>query len=147
MPTAEDRLRDLLVDLVTNTHRFTKLASSFASDRYPRAWMRALSLLDEYGEMRISEFARLDRCSQPSATALLRKLGQHGYAERRPDPEDARAVRVALTDRGRRILTDGRNEVADALAPYFVDLEPVQIEKLAAGLAELRSIIKTSDPG
>ncbi|GAA3170253.1 hypothetical protein GCM10020255_058560 [Rhodococcus baikonurensis] len=96
--------------------------------------------------MRISDFARLDRCSQPSATALLRKLGEHGYVERRADPEDARAVRVAMTENGRKILNDGRNEIADALVPHFVELEPEQIKKLADGLAELRSIIKTSDP-
>lgn len=95
--------------------------------------------------MRVSDFARLDRCSQPSATALLRTLGEHGYVERRTDPEDLRAVRVVMTDEGRKVLDHGRNEIADALVPYFVDLEPEQIVKLTEGLAELRSIIKTSD--
>lgn len=148
MTDEEQQLHELLVDLVSNTHRFAKLAGSFASDQYPRAWLRALSLLEEYGEMRISDFARLDRSSQPSATALLRKLGENGYVERRADPpEDARAVRVAMTDKGRKILNDGRNEIADALVPpHFVELGPEQIKKLADGLAELRSIIKTSDP-
>ncbi len=117
MTDEEQQLHELLVDLVSNTHRFAKLAGSFASDQYPRAWLRALSLLEEYGEMRISDFARLDRSSQPSATALLRKLGENGYVERRADPEDARAVRVAMTDKGRKILNDGRNEIADALVP------------------------------
>ena len=87
--TKNSNCTKLLVDLVSNTHRFAKLAGSFASDQYPRAWLRALSLLEEYGEMRISDFARLDRSSQPSATALLRKLGENGYVERRADPEDA----------------------------------------------------------
>ncbi|AGT91188.1 MarR family transcriptional regulator [Rhodococcus sp. WS1] len=146
MTDEEQQLHELLVDLVSNTHRFAKLAGSFASDQYPRAWLRALSLLEEYGEMRISDFARLDRSSQPSATALLRKLGENGYVERRADPEDARAVRVAMTEKGRKILNDGRNEIADALVPHFVELGPEQIKKLADGLAELRSIIKTSDP-
>lgn len=51
-----------------------------------------------------------------------------------------------MTEKGRKILNDGRNEIADALVPHFVELGPEQIKKLADGLAELRSIIKTSDP-
>ena len=63
---------------------------------------------------------------------------------RRPDPDDARAVRVSITDPGRDWLTVARNEIAGALAPHFADLEPEQLERLTQGLAELRSIVKSS---
>ena len=140
----DTRLQSLLVDLVTNSHRFTRLASSFGSEDRPRTWTRALALLDDHDELRISEFARIDRCSQPSATALLQKLADRGYVARRPDPEDARAVRVSITDLGREWLTVSRNEIAGALAPHFADLEPEQLERLTQGLSELRSIVKSS---
>ncbi len=146
MPDQEQRLHDLLVDLVSNTHRFTKMATSLAADRYPRTWLRALALLEEYGEMRISDFAKIDHCSQPSATAVMRTLGERGLVERRPDPDDARAVLVAMTDVGRKTLADGRDAIADALIPHFADLEPEQIERLTVGLAELRSMITSARP-
>lgn len=141
MPDQEQRLHDLLVELVSNTHRFTKMATSLAAERYPRTWLRALALLEEHGEMRISDFARLSHCSQPSATAVLRTLSERGLVERGPDPDDARAVRVAMTDVGQKTLTDGRNAIADALVPHFSHLEPEQIERLTQGLVELRSMI------
>jgi DNA-binding MarR family transcriptional regulator len=142
----DPRLQLLLVDLVTSSARFTRLAGSFGTDDcHPRPWTRALALLDDHGELRISEFARIDRCSQPSATALLQKLADRGLVVRRPDPCDARAVRVSITDAGREWLTVSRNQVAGALAPYFADLEPEQIERLTQGLAELRAIVRSSD--
>src|SRR5690606_10036672 len=117
------------------------MATSLAADRYPRTWLRALALLEEYGEMRISDFAKIDHvgkrdhCSPPPAPAVMRTLGERGLVERRPDPDDARAVLVAMTDVGRKTLADGRHAIADALIPHFADLEPEQIERLTVGLA------------
>ncbi|MGC0365692.1 DNA-binding MarR family transcriptional regulator [Rhodococcus sp. 27YEA15] len=139
-------LNEQLIQLISNAHRFAKTASTFGTDRHPRAWLRALSLMDEHGEMRVSDFARMDQCSQPSATALLRKLAERGYVERSTDPDDARAIRVSVTDRGRSFLADGRNEIAEALVPRFADVEPSQIAKLSEGLNELRAIVRASDP-
>ncbi|TJZ79272.1 MarR family transcriptional regulator [Rhodococcus oryzae] len=141
---AERRLREVLAELVTNTSRFTRLASSIATDDRPRAWMRALSHLDEYGELRISEFARIDRCSQPTATALLKQITDAGLARRHRDPADSRAVVVEMTEAGRRWLGEARAEIGTALAAHLGDLEPEQIERLSQSLADLRAAIKAS---
>nr|WP_245865372.1 MarR family transcriptional regulator [Rhodococcus kyotonensis] len=136
--------RDLLVELVTTSSRFARLAARLGSDDHPRAWMRALSLLEEYQPLRISEFARLDRCSQPSATALLGKLAERGLVERTTDPSDSRAVLVEMTDDGVEWLRAGRTYIGDGLLPYLSDFEPDQLKKLTAGLSELRTMLKTS---
>lgn len=146
MPDEDPQLHDLIIDLVSSTHRFTKLATSLGSDRYPRTILRALSLLEEYGEIRISDIARIDHCSQPSATAIVRNLSERGLVERRQDPHDARAVLVDMTDLGRKTLAAGRDEIADALLPHFADLDPGQIERLTHGLTELRSMITSAGP-
>lgn len=144
MSSPDPQLRDLLADLVSNAHRFSRLASALATDERPRPWMRALSLLEEQGALRVSTFARLDRCSQPAATALLRNLGRAGLVSREPDPDDSRAVLVGITDDGRHWLADARRDVADSLAPHFAHLEPDQIARISAGLGELRAIIRTA---
>jgi DNA-binding MarR family transcriptional regulator len=41
-----------------------------------------MAILDESGPLRISEFATLDRCSQPTATTMIKRLEEAGYAER-----------------------------------------------------------------
>nr|WP_206038013.1 MarR family winged helix-turn-helix transcriptional regulator [Rhodococcus sp. HNM0569] len=134
----------LLVDLVTNSSRFAKIASSFGPDTHPNSWMRALAVFDEHGELRISEFARLYRCSQPSATATIKRLLEKDLLARRPDPHDARAVRVTITEDGRNWLRTSKDELADAVAPLFRDLEPAQLRRLSDGLEELRTILKSA---
>jgi DNA-binding MarR family transcriptional regulator len=143
--TDRPELRDLIVDLVTSSARFTRHATALAADGRPKALIRALSLLDEYGELRVSEFARIDRCSQPSATAIIRKLHALGLVERTSDPDDSRAVRIAINDDGRRWLAQSRNAIGDALAPKFAHLQPEQIVRLTAGLQELRDVLKSAD--
>lgn len=106
--------------------------------------MRALSLLEEYQPLRVSEFARLDRCSQPSATALLAKLGTAGLVERSVDADDSRAVLVELSDAGADWLAAGRRQISDGLVPYLSELDPERIQKLTDGLSELRSILESS---
>lgn len=141
----DDIIRDLLSQLVTSSSRFVRLAARFGSDEWPRAWMRALSLLEEYQPLRISTFAELDRCSQPSATALLAKLNKADLVTRRPDPEDSRAVLVEMTEAGHRWLAASRRHIVDGLVPYLSDRDPEQIQKLTDGLSELRSILKPVD--
>ena len=144
MSSTDPEFRDLLVDLVSNAHRFTRLAATLATDDRPRPWMRALSLLEEQGPLRVSSFARLDSSSQPSATALLKRLGEEGFVTRQPDPDDCRAVLVGITDAGRDWLAEGRRHLADALTPHFGHLGPEQIALLAEGLGELRAIIRAA---
>ncbi|MFI8569312.1 MarR family winged helix-turn-helix transcriptional regulator [Rhodococcus sp. NPDC078407] len=147
MSHTDEDIRDLLSQLVTSSSRFVRLAARFGSDEWPKAWMRALSLLEEYQPLRISTFAELDRCSQPSATALLAKLSNAGLVARRPDPDDSRAVRVEMTEAGHRWLADGRRHLVDGLVPYLSDRDPEQIQKLTDGLSELRSILAPVDHG
>lgn len=142
--TSEQQLRDLLSELVTNSSRFVRLAAQFGTGDKPKAWMRALSLLEEYQPLRISEFAHLDRCSQPSATSLLGKLAAAGLVERTVDPADSRAVIVSMTDAGIEWLATGRQQIGDGLVPYLSELDPEQIRKLTDGLSELRSVLKSS---
>ncbi|OZD72405.1 MarR family transcriptional regulator [Rhodococcus sp. 05-340-1] len=147
MSHSDADIRDLLSQLVTSSSRFVRLAARFGSDEWPRAWMRALSLLEEYQPLRISTFAELDRCSQPSATALLAKLSKSGLVTRTADPDDSRAVLIEMTDAGHRWLAASRRHIVDGLVPYLSDRDPEQIQKLTDGLSELRSILEPVDRG
>lgn len=71
----------------------------------------ALKKLGEDGPMAPGELARVLAYSPGAMTRLLDKLEQSGYLQRAPDPEDRRALRLALTASGRamhaRILACG----------------------------------------
>jgi DNA-binding MarR family transcriptional regulator len=140
---------DIVVDLVVNAARLTRLAGVISGDALPpRAELRALSVLDEHGELRVSEFARIDRCSQPAATALIGKLVADGYATRHKDPDDARAVVVALTPAGRNRLIESRRAFGTALAARLPGYDTDRLIRLEAELTALLDALKATEaPG
>ena len=72
---------------------FPEIKGSFGSVLLP--------LFDEDG-LRIGEIGRRARLSKPSMTALIAQCEAAGLVRRERDPDDGRAFRVVLTDRGRR---------------------------------------------
>lgn len=77
-----DTTGDRLADIVVAVSKLNRLAGVVGGVDLPHAVMRTLGTLDEYGALRVSEFARIDRCSQPSATALIGRLTEAGLARR-----------------------------------------------------------------
>ena len=75
------------------TAGFPEIKGSFGSVLLP--------LFDEDG-LRIGEIGRRARLSKPSMTALIAQCEAAGLVRRERDPDDGRAFRVVLTDRGRR---------------------------------------------
>lgn len=72
----------------------------------------------------MSELGATLRLAKSSLTGLVDRTERNGLVERRPDPEDSRAVRVALTRRGGR------------LAAEFYEETCRRIERLATGLTD-----------
>ena len=59
-----------------------------------------LPLFEQDGQ-RMGEIGRRARLSKPSMTALIAQCEAAGLVRRERDPDDGRAFRVVLTDRGR----------------------------------------------
>lgn len=116
------------VEFTIALNRFFRYATAHLDE--PQAVSRALSLLDEYPALRVSEFAALDRSSQPAATELLKRLEADGLVTRTPDPSDGRAVLVALTPAGRARLAALRTSIADRLGPTFSALSDDDVAAL-----------------
>jgi DNA-binding MarR family transcriptional regulator len=94
---------------------FPEIKGSFGSVLLP--------LFDEDG-LRIGEIGRRARLSKPSMTALIAQCEAAGLVRRERDPDDGRAFRVVLSDRGRHFEAvarevlrelNGRVEDRDAL--------------------------------
>jgi|SRR5215207_753348 len=73
-------------------HGFSEVRPSYGSVLVP--------LFEEDG-LRIGEIARRSRLSKQTMTTMVRLAERDGLVVREPDPEDARAVRVRLSDRAR----------------------------------------------
>lgn len=117
-----DDLRQALGELVVTSYRVTRLAAQSTGSQEAAATWAALSVLNSYGPVRLGELASYSRVAQPTMTKIVRGLLDSGWVARATEETDARAVRIAITKEGEDALEQWRDELADALVPFFVDL-------------------------
>ena len=70
------------------------------------------------------------RLKPSTVTAFVDELVQHGWAERRVDPEDRRMVRVALTRKGKRLRAQKRRVRRQRLMAALADLNDEQLGRI-----------------
>jgi DNA-binding MarR family transcriptional regulator len=102
---------------------------------------RVLSLLDEHGPSTVTELAHADRCAQPTMTGTLNALVDHGWAVRRPHPDDARSTLVELTAEGHAVLAETRRANGAAVAARLTRENRFDADDLGTAVAVLREVL------
>lgn len=136
---------ELGADLLSVVARLNRLATQRTRLPLPWAQARLLSTIEDQGEARISDLAYLDHCSQPTMTTQVRRLEDAGLVSRTTDPGDARAVLIAITDRGRRVLEQARVDRAAAINPRLERLTADDRQTLTAAVDVIRRILEDRD--
>jgi DNA-binding MarR family transcriptional regulator len=88
---------------------------------------------------RVTTLARASRITKQSMSALVSELEAAGYVERVADPDDARAVRVRLTARGRAYGRAVRAFSREIEAEWAERIGRHRIDDLRATLELLRN--------
>ena len=138
--------RLLAVELLMTSARFTRLVARETPPVIPLALWRTLAQLEELGPARVNDLAVAERVSQPTATMLVQRLVERGWAERSRDPLDGRAVQVTVTDAGRAALTEARHAAAEALLPRLQRLDARELRSLQAGVRALSTLVDGEAP-
>jgi DNA-binding MarR family transcriptional regulator len=86
---------------------------------------------------RPSELAARLRISKQALNYLLGQLERLDYLERRPDPDDLRSKRVALTPRGTSAISVIREAVGEVETAWAQQLGPKRFAQLRSLLLEL----------
>jgi DNA-binding MarR family transcriptional regulator len=107
------------------------------------ARLSALSVLVFAGSMRLTDLARIEQVKPPTMTKVIAGLESHGLVRRRPDAEDARAVRVQATPRGTRLLQEGRRRRVARLAAALEELTNEEVDVLARAAAIIERVSPT----
>lgn len=89
---------------------------------------------------RPSELATRLRISKQALNYLLGELERLDYLERRPDPDDLRSKRVALTRRGTSAIGVIRDAVGELEAAWARQLGPERFAQLRSLLLELNQL-------
>jgi len=74
-------------------------------------------------------------------TTQVRRLEAAGLVARTPDPQDARAVRIAITAQGRAMLAQVRADRAAVIDPYPATLHDDDRRLLRAAVGALQHLV------
>lgn len=102
--------------------------------------LSALATLINDGPQRAGTLAETEAVSAPAMTRILNSLEELGYVVRRPDPDDRRATVVAVTARGRSLVTSGRAVRLRALEERLTALTDDQWAALLDALPALEKL-------
>ena len=97
-----DRLHSAAIHLLRRV-RVEDTASGLTAPR-----LSALSVIVFGGPLTLGELASAEQVRPPTVTRLARDLQDEGLVAIEPDAEDRRVRRVRATERGRRLLLEGR---------------------------------------
>lgn len=126
----------LLTGMVTISRTFRKAGQrsrerSLAGTKY--GFLR--HLLD--GDARLGELAHQLVVSAPVASRAVEALEADALVERRPDPDDARAVLISITEQGRTVLAEGNSRIIRKFANALEGWTPAEAEQAITLLAVL----------
>jgi DNA-binding MarR family transcriptional regulator len=89
---------------------------------------------------RIGDLADQALVTKQTATATVDRLERAGYVRRVPDPDDARARRVVIADRGQRAIAVARVAEAEIEAEWVRHLGVPAARQLRSALEQIREI-------
>lgn len=89
---------------------------------------------------RMSELAEASQLTKQTVTSIVDQLEHAGYVVRRPDPADARARVVRITESGQELVALSRPVVAEVEASWRAHLGDADTDELRRLLARLREI-------
>jgi DNA-binding MarR family transcriptional regulator len=104
------------------------------------ARLSALSVLVFGGARRLTDLARAEQVQPPTMTKIVSGLETAGLVRRAADSDDARAVKVVATARGRRLLVEGRRRRVRRLAAGLASFLPDELDVLAHAAALMERV-------
>jgi DNA-binding MarR family transcriptional regulator len=105
--------------------------------------VRVLSHIMRRGPLRVSQLAIEEDVTQPTMTSMVSGLERRGWVRRMEDVTDKRAVLVAVTPAGRRLVYANRKARAARIAAEMSDFPPeviAEIQKILPGINLLMEI-------
>lgn len=132
--------RDLDVDTFVATIEnfnsfFIRLSALAALSFTTLSVLHTLAYAD--GPLRLAELTSTEQVTQPAITQLVTRLERDGLVRRGPDPRDGRAVLVHITDAGRQVVRDRRDDRTRKLTPLLDRISADERRAIAEALPAL----------
>jgi len=105
--------------------------------------LSALSVIVFAGPLSLAELAAAEQVKPPTMSRIVEALVGDRLVTRDAVPEDRRSVRIAATEKGRRLMEAGRERRVRALSERLVGLASSERRALARGVELLERIMRT----
>jgi DNA-binding MarR family transcriptional regulator len=135
---------DLAAELDARLAQLWRVLARGQHGQLSRTATSVLATLRDAGPQRVTALATAEAVAQPTMTTLIGRLERDGLVARGDDPDDARAVRVALTADGRARLEARRAARTALLAGRLAGLDDDERAALAAALPVLDKLAEGS---
>ena len=119
-PVTADNLAIELRTAVMRTSR--RLRVEATGDVITPGQYTVLAQLHGSGAATLRELAEREHVQAPSMTRIVNALADQGFVSRAANPDDGRQVRVDITDAGRAVLAEARNQRTAWLAQRVAGL-------------------------
>ena len=106
--------------------------------------MVALHHTADYGEVKVSEIARILSINKSSASALLDRLIKQKLMGRRPDKGDRRVVWVGITAQGRKVISQIMGQKRQSIKAIFAPLTARERRQYLSVLLKVKSHLAAS---
>jgi DNA-binding MarR family transcriptional regulator len=139
----EGELRDIAMRLHASSIRLLRMLrreDSGTGLSAPR--LSALSVVVFAGPMSLAELADAEQVRPPTMSRIVEGLVEAGLVSRAPAPGDRRSVRIAATDKGATLMSEGRDRRVRLLTERLERLADSEIRALARGTEILARVTR-----
>ncbi len=142
---SESRRRQRQLDEIATAlpTRVAELANLFLRRTDPAVSRTDVSVMQRLSRAprRITTLAAAEQIKQPGMTLLVNRMEERGWAVRRPDPSDGRAVLVSLTDAGRAALARLEDGYHAMLSAHMAGLDDAEVGALLEAVRVLDDLV------
>ena len=139
------RTEELAARLQSNSLRLLRLVRrDGAGQAISGPKLSVLSFLGTSGPASLASLAAAEQVQAPTMSRLVEGLVEEGLVTRETHATDRRKVRIAITEAGRALLSDGEVERVAALASRLRRLADSERRALARGVELMERLLKAA---
>ena len=112
-------------------HRYGKI------DPFSHLQLETLQFIEKRKSCNMKEVAEYLHISAPSATSLVNNLVKFGWLKRVHDKQDRRVVNLVITDKGKKMVSDGSAHTNECMREILSALNNKEISDFAKILYKL----------
>jgi DNA-binding MarR family transcriptional regulator len=134
------RLMDMIERIVRSAHKLVRVECDEIDLTPPQTFL--LRALDLHGPMTLRELRQHFNAAQSTTSEMVGRLARSGFITKKPDPNDRRSVKIAISARGRAVL---RARIEELKRRHRAVFDALSLEDQERFLGAFETIVELMD--